>query len=111
MRPIDETWERTEVYEVNGVENCNPVLNGSPTEVFLGTGPRLRLAAAAPEMARLILEKEYVEEGYDHHPCCPWCGMSKACDREVWPNGHKNEGDIGGGCPFVAVLRKAGVME
>ncbi len=107
MKPWEETWT---VDERDDIVTKNP--GGEPEFVGRLMEPSdTKLAAAAPEMARLILEKEYVEEGYVLHPCCPWCGMSKACDREVWPNGHKNEGDVGGGCPLVAVLRKAGVME
>lgn len=63
-------------------------------------GPRARLAAAAPEMARLLLEIEFhSQEGDEGHlpSACP------ICDGYEY-RGHKPD------CRLVAVLRKAGVI-
>lgn len=74
------------------------------------TVARARLAAAAPEAIRLLLEAEWsgghqagIGDGTD--PCCPWC------DEE--PPRHIYIGKMTGGhahdCRLVAVLRPSGV--
>ena len=76
-----------------------------------GIGPedraRARLAAAAPDAIRLLMEAEWAGAGTGGDPSqCPWCG------REPWttterlnPERHEKT------CRLVAVLRKAGVIE
>lgn len=68
------------------------------------------LAAAAPDMARLLLDLEWSgceQQPYDSCiPACPACGVPKYDDlgdeREVRPK-HAE------GCRLIAVLRQAGV--
>lgn len=112
MKPWEEEWK------VVGQKPPGETVTYGPWLIIDGRGARVgtvgdgcseahhaRLVAAAPEMARLLLEAQYTPTGYDHMPCCPWCGMPENCDRTVWPTGHQTD------CGFVAVLRKAGVIE
>ena len=55
-----------------------------------------RLAAAAPDLARALLELEWT--GPEAHRQCPSCGASDV-------RGHYDE------CTLAAALRKAGVIE
>ena len=57
---------------------------------------RARLASAAPEMARLLMEFAYLDGDCD---VCAWCA-----DDEVTRGQHSND------CRLVAALRKAGVL-
>jgi hypothetical protein len=113
-RPWEETWERTERNDVEDEYQpvfCNPVLNDEPTEVFLGTGPRLQLAAAAPEMARLLLELEWAGEIVNYATgssrmslrTCAACGGVRP-HPQAGSSGHHPD------CRLGAVLRKAGVL-
>ncbi len=128
MKAHEETWELTEDWvDDDGKRHTNDVINGSSTEVFLSASDsydRLRLAAAAPEMARLLLELQWAgdEGGYDGRPCCPCCyalppekvhrpsvridayTRTEARD-EILYGKHSDD------CRLVAVLRKAGVLE
>lgn len=59
---------------------------------------RAKLAAAAPEMARLLLEAQWASFGnYGSCSACPWCASE---------NNPRHEPD----CELVAVLKKAGVL-
>ena len=71
---------------------------------------RARLAACAPEMARVLLDAEWVrgggvigEDNVEHE--CPWC-------RELAPT-HTGAGPIGGthssDCLWLSLMKKAGV--
>lgn len=108
MKPWEETWEET--------EPGNDVLNGSSTEVFLHSGPRLSLAAAAPEMVRMLIASEWDGHEWDYggsEAMCLWC-TRKAPQSNQWlfigprercaPRNHDPD------CKLIAVLRKAGVI-
>ena len=75
-----------------------------PDEVEPDQAERAKLAAAAPEMARLLLELQHHPAGYEYEPECPVCGMAEKCDRKSWPTAHVAD------CRLLAVLRKAGVL-
>ncbi len=72
---------------------------------------RLRLAAAAPEMARLLLELEWVTDSNSNGPreeWCPWCDHRRGytpLPEESLDREHLS------GCLWLAVMRKAGVIE
>ena len=103
MRAWEETWrlgeEKSRTVELEVV--------GGPRFGYLQTGPhfmlpaqqsdadfaraRARLAAAAPEMARLLLEAHHIKDR-----ACFDCGRVLI---------HR------GDCQIVALLRKAGVLE
>lgn len=105
MKPHEETWTET--------EPGNRVLNGESTEVFLDVGPRLRLAAQAPAMARLLLFRMG-----DRH--CEYCGakVDRVTETGIQDPVYAGEtlalskpGSHHEGCALVAVLKAAGVME
>ncbi len=75
---------------------------------------RARLAACAPEMARLLLEAEFADTNDDsyewHH--CPFCYGKRGVDKD----GNQTEGLVGGAyhphkpdCRWLALMKKAGL--
>jgi len=111
----EESWE---------VGPCSRDINETSVEIFLGQGssfdedldvivpgPRLRLAAAAPEMARLLLEVEFADTAGDSHEWhhCPGCGARRSVNEDgsaaPFHDSHRDD------CRWVAVMRKAGVLE
>lgn len=95
---LDETWEltRTDVENV-GDWVLSMFTDDEDAPEFIADFPveeeaRARLAAAAPEMARLLVELERYE-----------CGQGKCGICRV--RGHEPD------CRLIAVLRKAGVRE
>ena len=102
MKPWEETWttDWASDYTVT-------ILRGDSYRVaqFNAGGPegvaRARLAAAAPDMARLLLKLEWSDVDYDAATYCPSCWASypwKPSDL-----GHRDD------CEWLAVMRKAGV--
>ncbi len=107
-RTIEETW--TAEWDQFGGYDCMSsawIVRTGAVRVEVPEGPRsetvAKLVAAAPDMARVLLDIEHVPTGYDQALCCPVCGMQKACDRKSWPSGHVAD------CSLHAALRKAGV--
>lgn len=105
MKPWEETW-------TSDGESIRRVGDGHFRLDAVGVGAeseaRAKLAAAAPEMARLLLELEAVSDYYESK--CPVCGavadIHHADARgRVWRVEHEPS------CRWVAVLRKAGVLE
>lgn len=65
---------------------------------------RSKLAAAAPDLARALLEVEWGACDEGHNPACPSCGGAGPVDGAPWrTSGH------GPGCALDAALRKAGI--
>lgn len=106
--PLEDTAGELDVYRDLDAE-------GSRTRVLASDNARpedkarAKLAAAAPEMARLLLEVQWTPTGYDHEPCCPICSMSmprrpEDRDEARFPHGHAKD------CTLLAVLKKAGVL-
>lgn len=103
MKPWEETWAyqaircRIVVEEPGGnyfaIMDLDHDAQHQPPAVADARG---RLAAAAPEMARLLLKLEIVGDGGPGF--CPACG--------VWRPDYPHKDD----CEWVAVLRKAGVI-
>lgn len=97
MKPWEETWEAEH-------EDSLDYITRGPDGFIAGFDDqkeRATLAAAAPEMARVLLALEWkgAELGDDcTYAVCPSCGAYKG---EV---GHAPD------CGLVAVLRKAGVV-
>ncbi len=91
MKPWEETWRQSEAYpeDVFGREGGDILFEGVECSDQAHSHARAQLAAAAPEMARLLLELEW------DHAECNICGGT-----------HEHESD----CRLVAVLRKAGVL-
>ena len=92
MRLLDETWRCDGDEFVVGPYGSE--LDGPLLEMTSNTDEdiaRARLAAAAPEMARLLLASPPFSVAD-----CAWCGISKNVD-------HLPD------CKLMAVLRKAGV--
>jgi hypothetical protein len=106
----EETWEAEKCCDAN--ECCATYLSDDGTEIGRFSGiddkpfhtARAKLAAAAPEMARLLLELQnvsYPAETYNIDGC-------PVCRGRVDDGQHvHHEPD----CRLVAVLRKAGVLE
>lgn len=101
MKPWEETWEAiiwmhdVEQRPIWAVEtNHNPPRAGEVElpicEFSPGDAERAKLAAAAPEMARMLLELEW------HHAECLVCGET-----------HKHAPD----CRLSALLRKGGIVD
>ncbi len=67
---------------------------------------RARIAACAPELARLLLAGEWADNSDgEYFPRCPWCR-----NRESEEFGDASEpGKHGSKCPLVACLQKAGL--
>lgn len=106
MKPWEENWIE---FEANaGFPAFAAKVSGQELRVFESLSgddddiSRARLAAAAPDMARVLLEIEW--DGEDSR--CPDCG---GLNPKFWPNraqpedGHKKD------CKLDAALRKAGV--
>jgi hypothetical protein len=105
MKPWEEEWR---VRNSIGGEDC--VYSETSREYVLETYTAVgtpgyeryaecaRLAAAAPEMARLLLEKQWGDRGW-----CLWCDGIDPADTTCRGEGHAAD------CALVAVLRKAGV--
>jgi hypothetical protein len=94
MKPWEQIWEPVE----DGV--WEPA-----TRTTVAYGPldteTAKLIAAAPDMARLLLELEWrggemVGSGYEFAICCPSCGGEEE-------PGHRPD------CKLLAALRKAGL--
>lgn len=104
MKPWEEDWRLAR-------EGSRTLLCGKddyPAGDFYGPegDMRIQLAAAAPEMARLLLDVQFTS-GYDGTDCY-WCSGARPFDwdgENESKRGHKDR------CPFAAVLRKAGVLE
>ena len=107
-KPWEETWEVGPA----GIETENriPVL---VDEFGVFENADARLAAAAPELVRALLEVEWVDvdigEGDAPHyvSSCPWCF---GYERPLWI-GHKDGHGHAPDCARQAALRKAGVIE
>lgn len=85
----EETWE----FATDAQTGCGAELHTGPELAHCSPMPdddTAKLAACAPEMARLLLKLADLESG----SYCSWCG----CSLE-----HLD------GCPLEALLRKAGV--
>jgi hypothetical protein len=95
MKPWEETWG----FAATGCHDGSHRGDDLTYCVAFGHGDeevaRARLAAAAPDMARLLLALEVV--GDDGPGFCPACGRLRPDEP------HKDD------CRWVAVLRKAGV--
>lgn len=83
-------------WEVRDSDETTLLTTGAPLDDAGSGEARARLASAAPDMARLLLELEWCDD--DGH-YCPSCGYS----RFRTPQTHAPD------CRLVAVLRKAGV--
>ena len=114
-RPIDETWHLEHLLVVNQAGKMR-FGSGSPAGVDLDEDQAaLRLAAAAPAMARLLVDLEWGADiciGYDNITAlgCPSCGglqhdPGNRADFDHQTVGHDPD------CELVAVLRAAGVVE
>lgn len=64
---------------------------------------RARLASAAPDMARVLLEIEWQYRERSDPPQCPVCLGERPRDSKPWRGGHVE------GCSLEAALIKAGV--
>lgn len=88
MRPHEETdWTASDLYDWFDRTAClSPVARDQ-------VAARARLAAYAPDMARILLEGRW------HHAECVACG------------GHQHQGGCSRECPIATVLRNAGVLD
>ncbi len=87
-KPHEETWDGSIQWGwvlVEGTASLQPL-----------DGERMRLAAQAPAMARLILDIEWSGARHGGEPCCP------SCDAMV--------GEHAPDCELATVLRAAGVL-
>jgi hypothetical protein len=98
-KPWEEEWIHDHVYV------RVPAAGDAPERSYLFAdatseidSASARLAAAAPEMARLLLEKQWGDRGW-----CLWCDGIDPADTTCRGEGHAAD------CALVAVLRKAGV--
>lgn len=105
MKPWEETWRWNGLHplDVFGPDGGDLLFEGAVIRNDSDGPERAKLAAAAPEMARLLLELEWADprnhwsdDGANSNGCCV-CGEYKK-------DGHKPD------CALVAVLRKAGVL-
>ena len=55
-----------------------------------------RLAACAPEMARMLLRTEWIWDNHANAPLCPWCLNDKTRDHAV-------------DCAWLVLMKKAGI--
>lgn len=122
MKPWEETWRAGPDYDAVHVSDDDQLDMRYGRDDAMG---RCRLAAAAPEMARMLLDLEWAGSEWDYggsDPCCPCCGerapqkvhfpavrvdaytRTEARD-EVLYGKHSDD------CKLVAVLRKAGVLK
>lgn len=107
----------------DGRPDCDRRIIETDSGVYPPKGAERALIAAAPEMARLLLDLEWAgwnQEGYDPSDACPSCGQhppskfivpARRIDAYTRVEAHE---EIRGGhapdCRWVAVLRKAGVL-
>lgn len=113
MKPWEETWrvgdvgdEQTIFGQYGGQAVAEFEIDGDWDDTsedqddYAYSAQRTRLAAAAPEMARLLLEVQHTRCQGDWCGGCPICGWLKGdCGQD-----HKDD------CRLLAVLRKAGVI-
>lgn len=92
MKPWEETWEFASEAQTGGNAEVHYGDSQQCVAPFMFDEPA-RLAAAAPEMARLL--KDAYENTRDGNEMCFACGGR---------SGHQES------CALVAVLRKAGVL-
>lgn len=104
MKPWEETWRANAIKDTT--DNVD-ITTGNHERIFHSINDadesdaawaRLQLAAAAPEMARLLLA---MHERHSHGRLSEWC-PAPGCG--VGAGGHEPD------CALVAVLRKAGVL-
>jgi hypothetical protein len=98
MKPWEETWTASEEYDSVHIED-----DGDRFDLRKGINnalERCRLAAAAPEMARLLLEHRFAAGGFCDYPCCICCGYEQAGATE------KHED----GCQLEALLGRLGML-
>lgn len=97
MSVIDETWEAAGCTVRDAYSRTVIVM-----EAWTEQGAQCaRLAAAAPEMARMLRDiqfSSYEMFGDDALPCCHWC--------EATPERPTHRSD----CTWLTVMRKAGVL-
>lgn len=120
MKPWEETW-RAEIWTHDVGDPIWAIWTDAPREVVSVGVPfaefdrnepeRAKLAAAAPEMARLLLELQWSgsSEGIrsEFLPRCPVCSGHRDnpfTGASGWEGGHKSD------CRLAEVLRKAGVL-
>ena len=116
-KPWEETWATWEVNgRVAGIETSPRDSNGDSTGLLMvqpamphdvpGLAERIRVASAAPEMARLLiaLERDGRIDRFDERICVE-CGQNYE-ERERAPGEGRHLPD----CALVAALRKAGVI-
>ena len=88
MKVWEETWDE----------------NGDMPDWSEHNNARAKLAACAPEMARMLLAVEWKGDAGDWGPACPFCHALEP--------GLGNPGSVPGhraGCELNALLKKAGV--
>lgn len=98
MKPWEETWEADE--DMPDVRNGDALVLRALGD---GSEDRAKLAAAAPEMARLLLKHQW-----DTNNVCPECRGARVDDddEQPLPGGYGHAKD----CGLVSVLRKANVL-
>ncbi|AKU97022.1 hypothetical protein AKJ09_03686 [Labilithrix luteola] len=97
-KPWEEDWQPSR-------EGSRTLVCGSdpyPAADFYGSegDGRIKLAAAAPDMARMLIDREWTGEG-----TVPGSGEHELACVHCWGLRPKHEPD----CRWVAVMRKAGV--
>jgi hypothetical protein len=103
MKPWEETWMAAEDYDSVHIEGDNEdrldMRAGRPDSMA-----RCRLAAAAPEMARLLLDEM-------ESRTCNWCGQKVDRTEPTGDGGFRSRPEVHArSCELVGVLRKAGVL-
>ncbi len=104
MKAHEETWE---LVPRNGGWRLHAEGEEEHSTFWDADPGRARLAAAAPEMARLLLELQWSGGSYegDHMAaCCPSCEAFSVTS-DVTAGKHEP------GCRLAAVLQKAGVLQ
>lgn len=114
-KPLEETWAAIFPYEDPDGGTWEVVLEG--TEVLRADVPHesvARLAAAAPEMARLLLEIQWSSRD-EGGSTCPSCYAEAYVPPARYDADGKylgyTEGTHDPDCALAAVLRKAGVLQ
>lgn len=111
MEPWEHTWHVDESGTLIRDERDYRIAETIELDIPPQEQSNARLAAAAPEMARLLLELEWGGEPVraiaGPIATCPSClGMRPQLSRDAGPRGgHRKD------CRLIAVLRKAGVRE
>ena len=90
MKPYEGDWINDETRPAFIVE----AQSGADIAVFENHHGRAQLAAAAPDMARLLMEFAFLDADLD---VCPWCAEER--------------GRHAADCPLAAALQKAGVLQ